>query len=64
MTLIEAMKWSKETGGSFSRYGSMFCTWGETFVYEFTAEEILADDWEDVRTYIPKLTGGRWGAAE
>jgi hypothetical protein len=59
VTLIEAMKWSKETGGSFSRTGSMFCSY-----VHFTADEILATDWEDVVTFIPKLTGGRWGAAE
>lgn len=64
MTLLEAMTWSKDTGGSFSRNGSTFCSWVAGYTYRLTAEEILADDWEDVATYIPRLTNGRWGAAE
>jgi hypothetical protein len=62
--IIEALKLSKETGRSFVRRGSKWVQWDSNWTYQFTGEELLADDWEDVETYIPKLTGGRWSAAD
>jgi hypothetical protein len=64
VTIIEALKISKETGRSFARHGSSFTKWDPDWTYELTGEELLANDWEDVETFIPKLTGGRWGAAD
>ena len=40
MTIIEALRLSKETGRSFARNGSKFVKW------------------------IPRITNGRWGAAD
>lgn len=64
MTIIEALKISKETGRSFTRKGSFFTKWDPDWTYKLTGEELLADDWEDVETFIPKLTSGCWGAAD
>jgi len=63
MTILEALRLSKETGRSFTRTRSKFVQWDPAWTYRFTGEELLADDWEDVETFIPKLTGGCWGAA-
>lgn len=65
MTLREALVDSKETGNTFvSSTGGGFVRWCDETVYEFTAEQLVADDWEDVKTGIPRMTGGRWRAAE
>lgn len=64
MTLLEALRSSKETGRMFTRDGSAFTKYDADWTYELTADEILADDWEDVETYIPRLTNGRYEAAK
>ena len=66
MTIVEALKESKESGKSYMRVdgGGGFVTWVAGYVYEFEAEDLIADDWELVETGIPKLTGGRYDAAD
>jgi hypothetical protein len=68
MTIIEALKLSKKSGGkkTYMRVhgGGGFCTYVEGYTYTFEVNDLLADDWEDVTTGIPKLTGGRWNAAD
>jgi hypothetical protein len=66
VTVVEALKESKESGTTYMRVrgGGGFVRWVEGFVYEFEADDLIADDWEPVETGIPKLTGGRWGAAD
>jgi hypothetical protein len=65
MTVIEALKLSRENGHSYMRVrgGGGFVSWCDGYTYQFEAEDLVADDWEDVETGIPKLTGGRWQAA-
>ena len=64
MTVIEALKESRESGISYMRVsgGGGFVRWVDGYMYKFAAEDLIADDWEPVDTGIPKLTGGRWGA--
>jgi hypothetical protein len=66
MTIIEVLTESKASGGkkAFMRPNCSggFVRWVDGFTYEFTADDLMADDWEDVGSGIPKLTGGRWGA--
>jgi hypothetical protein len=66
VTIIEALKESKESGRSYMRVrgGGGFVRWVDGFVYEFEADDLIADDWEPVETGIPKLTNGRWEAAD
>lgn len=45
MTISEAMKLSKETGQAFCRGGG-WSSYKETFLYEFNADDIMADDFE------------------
>lgn len=65
MTIVEALKESKESGNSYMRVngGGGFVRWVAGHVYEFEAEDLIADDWESVETGIPKLTGGRYDAS-
>lgn len=65
MTIIEALKESKESGTTYMRVhgGGGFVRWVENYTYKFDTEDLLADDWEPVESGIPKLTGGRWEAA-
>lgn len=65
MTIIEALKESKESGKSYMRVkgGGGFCRYEPDFLYEFETDDLLADDWECVDTGIPKLTDGRWEAS-
>jgi hypothetical protein len=66
MTIVEALKESKESGTTYMRVhgGGGFVRWVAGYVYKFKADDLLADDWEPSETGIPKLTGGRWGAAD
>jgi len=66
MTIIEALTLSKKNGRAYMRVrgGAGFVQWAEGYTYRLTTEDLLADNWEDVATGIPKLTGGRWSAAE
>lgn len=63
LTACEALILSKKDGSSFVRKGSKFMQWDDTWQYRFDPEEMIATDWENVETYIPRLTNGRWGAA-
>ena len=65
MTIIEALKESKESGKSYMRAcgSGGFARWAEGYTYKLDTEDLLADDWEPMETGISKLTGGRWGAA-
>ena len=54
MTIIEALKFCKATGRSVCRTGSKFVKWDPSSAYSFTVEELLAEDWEDAKTYIPR----------
>lgn len=66
MTICDALRLSKESGGklTFMRVhgGGGFCRWVAGTVFELDGEDLITDDWEDVETGIPKLTGGRYGA--
>lgn len=66
MTIIEALKESKESGKTYMRVngGGGFCSYDPEGVYEFDVDDLLADDWESVETGISKLTDGRWEAAK
>lgn len=66
MTLLEALLVSRENGSTYMRVGGGggFVRWDDQTVYRFTATDLVADDWENVETGIPKLTKGRWGAVE
>lgn len=48
MTLRDALLKSKETGKDICREcgDGGWATWKEGWVYKFTGEDILADDWE------------------
>jgi len=46
MTIIEAIRFCKDTGRSVRRLGSMSVKWVPNFEYSFTADELLAEDWE------------------
>lgn len=63
LTVYDALWLAKTQDRSFSRRGSKFLSWDDTWTYKFDPEEMLATDWEDVETFIPKLTSGRWGPA-
>jgi hypothetical protein len=58
MTIVEALRISKETGRAFTRKGSQFVQWDPRWKYKFTGDELLADDWEDVATAVPNLSKG------
>lgn len=66
MTIVEALKESRESGQSYMRVkgGGGFVKWDPNWTYKFEAEDLIADDWESVETGIPALTGGRWEAAK
>lgn len=63
MTIIEALRISRESGGKLTfmrvRGCGGFCRWVDGFTYHLDGEDLIADDWENVETGIPKLTGGR-----
>lgn len=65
MTIVEALKESKKSGTTYMRVdgGGGFVRWVDDYVYQFEAEDLIADDWESVETGIPKLTDGKYGAA-
>lgn len=47
MTVIEALKRSKENGIAYSRAaGSCWVRWLKDWTYELDVEDLLADDWE------------------
>ena len=48
MTIVEALKRSKETGGAYTRNGSMWVKWKDEYCYKFDAQELIADDWTEI----------------
>lgn len=66
MTLREALLDSKKTGKTYMsvEHSGGFVSWDDETMYKFSAEQLVADDWESVQTGIPKLTNGRWGAVD
>lgn len=67
MTIVEALKRSKETGQSFTRGGSTgyegWISYHEGWVFkDLTTEDLMADDWEESSAVIERITKGRWTA--
>jgi len=50
MTIVEALKRSKETGESFcSDYFIGWIKWKDDWTYRIPAEAMIADDWEVIK---------------
>jgi len=66
VTLRDVLLESRTNGRTFMRPSGSggFVTWCDETVYEFTAEDMVADDWVTVEIGIPLLTGGRFSACE
>lgn len=64
MTIVEALKESKESGTTYMRVrgGGGFIRWEVGCEYVLEAEDLIADDWQSVETGIPELTGGAYEA--
>lgn len=65
MTIIEALRLSKESNGrrAYMRPSASggFCRWVDGFSYRLAGIDLLADDWEDMETGIQKWTGAKTG---
>ena len=60
MTIIEALQFCKATGRSVCRSKTHHVRWDLNAVYSFTADALLADDWEDAEPYTGgAVTSGR-----
>lgn len=58
MTIIEALRRSKETGRTYARpkSGGGFCRYVANFTYELKVDDLLADDWECLASGLPNAT--------
>lgn len=65
MSIVEALKKSKETGESFTRTsGGGWISWDADWTYKLSGEDLIADDWEPAVELISRITGGKWCLAE
>lgn len=61
MTIVEALRISKETGEAFMRKsGGGWVAWDEEWTYKFTADDMIADDWVTASEAVSTITGGKW----
>lgn len=70
MTIIEALRASRETGEAYARPPGVsagwigWIKWDDKHRYHgLSAHDLVADDWIPDSEYIPLLTKGRWKAA-
>jgi hypothetical protein len=70
LTIIEALKLSRENGRTYSRRpksGSYvgWIAWDDDHeYYGLSAEDLIAEDWQDSAQTVSEITGGRWVLAE